>query len=400
MNNGFSRRGFLKALGVGAGALAGTRLGGAGWLGNAWAAGEPTTLVMIHLNGGMNAIFASADSFNNTAFGVNNNFTVMGTGGPAIDNSLASRITGFARDHTAALGVRHGISDHGNAQRALYMAAGKSGPLELASQIGGTGAIKAALIGTNSLPNGQTPAPVNGISLQAIRDMGATVEAISGAQNAPNVVDRGGAAKGLTTAAAMSQTEVGRSPSSLSTVTNGYKAAVETLVKPVKPFSLEEFNTAYGLNGTNINSFPAKMAAAELMVRTDANFVFLDDGDWDTHGDRDGNRVRNQVNQRIAPAMGTFINRMINDDAMRAERNVMVLLVGDFSRSLPGSDHQANLSVTLVGKYVKTGTTGKTNANVGLPAGTPSVDGMWAQLAAAAKVPGSPFGANPHALAL
>jgi hypothetical protein len=49
---------------------------------------------------------------------------------------------------------------------------------------------------------------------------------------------------------------------------------------------------------------------------------------------------------------------------------------------------------------VKPGTTGRTDSNVGLKAGTPSIAGMWAYLAAATKVSGSPFGANPHGLIL
>ena len=66
----FSRRGFLKAVGVGAGAVIGTRFGGLGLEGIAHAATpEPTSLVVIWLNGGIkdvkvvsasNPIFARA----------------------------------------------------------------------------------------------------------------------------------------------------------------------------------------------------------------------------------------------------------------------------------------------------------------------------------------------------
>ena len=65
-------------------------------------------------------------------------------------------------------------------------------------------------------------------------------------------------------------------------------------------------------------------------------------------------------------------------------------------RKLSGSDHQGNLTATVIGKNVKPGTTGKVAANVGLPAGTPSIAGFWAYLAAAAKAPAASFGANPH----
>jgi len=50
-------------------------------------------------------------------------------------------------------------------------------------------------------------------------------------------------------------------------------------------------------------------------------------------------------------------------------RNVAILIMGDFSRSLPGSDHQSNMSATIIGNKVKVGSTGTVSANVGLPAG-------------------------------
>jgi hypothetical protein len=57
----------------------------------------------------------------------------------------------------------------------------------------------------SSLPGNQRPAPVSGVSLQPITDMRATIEAIAGATNAPNVADRTGAAQGLAAAQAMSK---------------------------------------------------------------------------------------------------------------------------------------------------------------------------------------------------
>lgn len=163
----------------------------------------------------------------------------------------------------------------------------------------------------------------------------------------------------------------------------------------MQPFNATEFNDAYQLNGsTNVNSFRARMAAAELMVRSGANFVIAQDGGWDTHGDTNGNNVRNMVTQRIAPGLGTFLTRMVAGAAN--ERNVIVAIFGDFHRSLPGSDHQANVSALLIGKTLKNATTGKTDARVGLAANTPSIAGLWQVLAAASKVSTNPFGANPH----
>lgn len=397
-----TRRGFIKTVGVGAGALAGTRLAGNGLIGSALAASpEPTTLVVVYFNGGINAIFTGADAFTGTAFGVTaNNFTML-PGGVAVDNALAGAIPqGFARDHVASIGIRHGTTDHGTAQRSLFRAGANSAPLQLAAEIGGTGAIKAAVVGGNSLPSGQNPAPFGGVSLQAVGDMRAAIESVAGATPAANVVDREGGAKGVEASKGMSKALFEKNKASLSSVDQGLDATLATLKKPVQPFNVQEFNTAYGLNGTAVNNFAARMAAAELMARSGANFVFASDGGWDTHGDRNGNTVRNMVTQRIANPLRTFITRMIQNEAARSERNVMVAIVGDFHRSLPGSDHQGNVSALVIGKHVRSGTTGKTGANVALPGATPGIMGFWQYVGALSKTGTNPFGANPHPLVL
>lgn len=391
-----SRRGFLKALGVGAGALVGTRIPGAGLFGVAHAATpEPTSVVCIYLNGGINAIFTGADAFTNTAFGVTANNVLALGGGVVVDNAIGNAIPQGVRQRVATVGIRHGISDHGNAQRSFFAAGAQSAPLVLADAIGGTGAIKAAVVGGNGLPGGGAPAPVNGISLQPITDMRATIEAVAGATPAANVVDRDGAAKGLVAAEAMSKATVARHGASLASVNQGLTAAIATLQKPVQPFDTQEFNTAYGLTGTAVNSFASRMAAAELMVRTGTGFVIAQDAGWDSHGDTGGTSVRNMFTQRIAPGLRTFLTRMV-DGAGAQQRNVVVAIFGDFHRSLPGSDHQSNGAALVIGKNIKSGTTGKTDARVSLPAGTPGIAGLWQLLGAAAKVTTNPFGANPH----
>jgi hypothetical protein len=70
--------------------------------------------------------------------------------------------------------------------------------------------------------------------------------------------------------------------------------------------------------------------------------------------------------------------------------------MGDFSRSLPGSDHAPGVSATVIGKNVRVGTTGRVNADVRLAPGTPQALGLWAYLARLANVPFQPFGSNPH----
>lgn len=393
-----SRRGFLKAVSAAAGAAAGTRLAGSSFLPLARAAtAEPTSLVVVFLEGGINAIFTGADAFTNTSFGVTGN-NVTNMGGVIIDNTLAAAIPAGIRNRVASVGIRHGTTDHGNAQTSLFRAGNLSGPLMLADAIGGSGAIKAAVVGGNSLPNGQRPAPVNGVSLQPINDMRATIEAVAGATQAANVADRAGTAKGILAAQKMSKPTLLKSPSSLASVDPALTSAIATVSKPVQPFSTQEFNTAYGLGSTNVNNFAAQMAAAELMVRSGTNFVMAQDNgfNWDTHGDVNGNNVRNMMTQRIATPLRTFLTRMV--EAGQNERNVMVAIVGDFHRSLPGSDHQGNVSALVIGKTLKNATTGKTDGNVGLGPNVPGVMGFWQMLAAASKVDVSPFGANPHAV--
>jgi hypothetical protein len=392
-----SRRGFLKAMGVGAGAMVGTRLAGSSLIGNAWAAPtEPTSVVVVYLNGGINAIFTGADAFMNKSFGVNaGNVTNMG--GVIIDSSLANAIPQSIRGNVASIGIRHGISDHGNAERGLFMSGNQSAPLMLAGGIGGAGAIKAAVVGNDSLPDGARPGPVNGVSLQPINDMRATIEAVAGAANAPNVADRAGAAKGVIAAQAMSRSLTAKHTKSLASVDPGLTAAIATLQKPVQPFNVAEFNTAYGLRGTAVNNFSARMAAAELMVRSGTNVVVAqDDFVWDTHGDSNGDDVRDKMAGRIAPGLRTFLTRMVEGGA--DQRNVVVAILGDFHRSLPDSDHQANVSALVIGKTLKNATTGRTDGGVGLAPNTPSIAGLWQLLGAATKVDTALFGANPHAV--
>lgn len=134
------------------------------------------------------------------------------------------------------------------------------------------------------------------------------------------------------------------------------------------------------------------MAAAELMITSGTNVALAMDGGWDTHGDRSGSTVRTMMTQRILPGLRTFISRMVN----APNRNVVVAIMGDFARSLPGSDHASALSATVIGKYVRVGTTGRMNDRVQLPAGAPSAPGLWSFLAKVLQAPAQPFGANPH----
>jgi hypothetical protein len=243
------------------------------------------------------------------------------------------------------------------------------------------------------------PGPAEGdVTYQTISDMSTTIAALSGSPD-PTIPARDIGAAGILSAQAMSSRQLIPNSKSLLTLNDGYNASVAVLKKPVVPFNFNDLATAYGLQAgqTSVSDFPSQMAAAELMITAGANIAIVQDGSgWDSHGDQDGSAVRQMMTQNILPSLNIFLNRMLAADG----RNVVVLILGDFARSLPGSDHQPNLSTTVMGKYVKVGTTGRVDANVGLPDGSPAVKQLWAYLGAVLKLDSAPFGANPHDLVL
>ncbi len=395
-SNRFSRRSLIQATGAVAGGLAASRMmTGDGLISRTafgQAAGEKSALLVVYLSGGYNALFGSADSFAGAGtFGVAaGNQKALG-GGLVIDAPTYGTLPQFALDHISTVGIRHGITAHGAAQNANFSDGTRSYGLRLASMMGGDGAIKAVNLGGQMMP-GARPAE-GGVSLQQVNDMKSTIAALGGAQDA-TIPDRKIGAAGLTAAQAMSADRLAANPTMMTGMRDGMQSGIDTLLKPVQAFNYAAMATAYGMQATAtaVNSFSSKIAAAELMITAGANFAIAVDGGWDTHGDRTGANVRNMMNTRILPPLKTFINRMVNDPT----RNVVIAIFGDFNRSLPGSDHASALNATVIGRYVKPGTTGKVSANVQLPAGTPSVPGFWSYLARTLKVSGEPFGTNPH----
>jgi hypothetical protein len=259
--------------------------------------------------------------------------------------------------------------------------------------MGGDAPIKAAALGT--MPQG-THNAIGGVSLQRITDMQATIAALQGGQAIEPA--RALAAKGATAAEIMSKERNARNAANLRSDVEGRAALVKTLTAPVNPVNYAAIPTAYN-SGTGVNNqnFASMFAAAELMIRAGTNVVtIMDNFAWDTHGDTQATNVRNMMGQRIIPPLTTFINRMFVDPTTAAQYEGTVIFGGDFARSLPGSDHANCLSALAFGNQVKLGTTGKMNGQVALPQGTPSTQGMWAYLAAMAKVTNNPFGNNPH----
>jgi hypothetical protein len=392
-SNRFSRRSLMQATGAVAGGLAASRLmTGDGLLSQTaygQVAGEKSALLVIYLNGGYNSVFGSADSFTDPARFSGAKMAL--SGGLVIDAPTYGTLPAYALGHISTVGIRHGITAHGAAQTANMSDGTRSYGLRLASLMGGDAAIKAVNVGTQMSP-GPRPAE-SGVSLQQVNDMKSTIAALGGATD-PTIPDRKIGAAGITAAQAMSADRLAANPMMMTGMRDGLQSGIDTLLKPVQMFNYATMATAYGMaaTATAVNNFTSKIAAAELMITAGANYVVAVDGGWDTHGDRTATNVRNMMNTRILPPLKVFINRMMNQPG----RNVVVAIVGDFARSLPGSDHASALNATVIGKYVKVGTTGKVSPTVQLPAGTPSVPGFWSYLAKVLKVPADPFGANPH----
>jgi len=394
-----NRRDFLKVSAGASGALA---LGGVGtgalpFGPTALAQGpKPSAVVVIFLQGGYNALFGSADSFANRSFGVTNGNMLALSNGLVVDSSF-NTLGPYAKANMASAGIAHGIPIHAQAQTAQFTVGAQNPVITLASALGGSGTIKCANVGQEEIPGPR--ATVNGVSLQKIVNMQTTIDTLGGGAPDPTMPDRAIAANAIAAGQLSSKSEIEGHRNSLSSAVTAYDVAIKTLSTPSQPFNPQTLQTAYGLNGTTISTFNAKMAAAELMIRAGANVVTAVNGplsSWDSHGDTTGARVRTRFTNDILPGLKTFTDRMLTE---QSEYNVTVIILGDFARSLPGSDHATVTVATVMGHNVKQGTTGKVDSNVGFVAATPSVDGFWGYIATLAGAPKSTidaFGGNQH----
>lgn len=405
MSNGTSRRGFLKGAAIAAGMFGVSRLPGARLVGRAHAApgAEPPALFIVNLIGGYNALFPSADSFVGTgAFGVTaTNVRQIGTSNVFVDRATLGTLSNTTLNKMASIGVNHGISSHPTVQAALVVDGARSRLVRMSAALGGTAAVRCVTMG-GLMPDGRHPA-IGDVSLQQVRDLSTTIAALGGTTS-PNAPDRALAADGIAAAEAMSRTRLDANPTSARSLVEGYPTAAAQLRQAGVALDYAEIATAYGVTTgaggtlpTNVTNPRMQIMGAELMIRAGANVVIANQAGWDTHGDNNGSVVRTKLTQNgTMAALKVFTDRTL---AM-VDRNVVTVIMGDFSRSLPGSNHQANLTATVIGKYVKLGTTGRVTRDVGLPAGSPGIDGFWAYLAAVLGASGTPFGANPHDLVL
>jgi hypothetical protein len=115
------------------------------------------------------------------------------------------------------------------------------------------------------------------------------------------------------------------------------------------------------------------------------------DRQFDTHRDENGEIAR-KIMEPITPMLALFLKRVM----ALPDRNVVTMLVGEWSRTHPESDHEPGGTATVIGKYIKTGTAGPQNADGSPPPNAPPPEGLWAYAAAALGLGTMPFGRNPN----
>ncbi len=412
-----SRRGLLKGALAAAGAAAGARALGP-LVGEARAAGETSHFVHIFFNGGLNALFAGcADKFlTGNVFGVTGSNIKNVGNGVFTDAATFGTLPQLALDHWATIGMRHNNALHTTPQnlrsggeRAILINGSSCYLNELAFRMGGDSAFKAVYFGDRA-PAYQNQPAFQGVPLQRVSDLKNALAAAGGDAPDPDAPDRAAGALTLETAKAISERQITTNPGRLSSLTDAYDSAVASLKKPLPPpVTFAEINTAYGLGGASaVNSWASMLAGAEIMIRAaGTNVVNICDfglASWDFHqtgtgGSLNGTYSRSKLlgqggfgANRLNP-IKTFISRMLN----APDRNVVVCISGELVR-LPNGDHGDGTVAMLFGKYLKRGVSFPVNSQARFAANTPGPKAFWAAVAAALKVPGQPFGANPHPL--
>jgi hypothetical protein len=304
--------------------------------------GAPPTLVVLWLNGGPAGLFNSAGSFlASGAFGVTGD-NVRDLGNDLyVDAGSLGALPASALAHMASINFQHGITrPHDHARSAVLESGGHSQLLRMAAAMPAGGAIRCAVVNDIGLPKGISAGPP--------AESGVSFEFVMGFDEVKHPLD--------------------------------------------------EVRAAYGVPaGDWIRDASGTFAAVEGLVHAGTSVIFAQpaytgqpDRQFDTHRDESGAAAR-AVMAPITPLLSTFLGRML---ALR--RNVVTVLVGEFSRTSPASDHEPGGTATFIGSRVKTGTAGPQRTDGAPPPNAPPPEALWWYAAAALGLDGAGFGANPN----
>jgi hypothetical protein len=403
-----NRRQVLRAGAALVGGMVGQRVLGP-FLPRAEAALETSHLVFVYYHGGFNGVFGGAGAaFRNKAFGVTDgNLKAVGDG-VFTDAATFGTMPQFALDHWAAVGFVHNDPLHtqptnpnSGSERSITRKGNTSYFTTLAKAMGGGSPIKAAH--TGAYPSFRVAPAAGDVSLQNIQDFNDVLKAAGALAPDTSGPSRDAQALGLNTAGTMSKFRLDANPESLKSLGEAFPAGVAALQQPPPaPVDRDEVMKAYGVGNSQVKSFAGQLAAAEVAIRaTGSNVVTVFDGffgEWDFDSGVSMQRSRSKYlgtggfsGNRVAP-LNTFCQRMLNVPG----RNVVVACLGDFVRLTTGHGHGEGAVAAIFGKYIKRGLYNGCDEKARFAPSTPKVEQFWAGLAAALRVPGTPFGANPY----
>jgi hypothetical protein len=313
---------------------------------------ETPALAVLYLNGGPAGLFNSAGSFvEKRSFGVTqDNVRPLGNG-LVVDAATLGTLPTGALGHMASISFRHGLYRHELSRAALMQTGSRSNLLLLAGTMTSPAPIRCAVVNNLGLPVGIDGAPPaeNGVALERVLDL----------KSIPVLADPAHPSPGI-----------------------GQIAAAYDVTPSV----------------TAISDVKTTLLATELLLRSGTSVVFAQvafvgraDRQFDTHSDSEGVKARDIMGS-IIKELRTFLARASEIHG----RNVVVALMGEFSRTVGASDHAPGGTATVIGKHVRTGSAGQQTPGGLPPPSSPPPAGLWAYLASALQIAEHPFGENPH----